>query len=315
MVENSVEEETEAAVAAEMQDDMQTSDQQGVIDLTAKSRHGSTGSNPESSSTANISPFPPVDFMNASHFGPLRIGATSGGSASNIHAMAGGSNSGGRSSLAFAAQAAAAAAAAAAAQSGGNFDTSLAAALYQRSLLAAAVAGSAAAAAAAASGSHSTSSSPPSASSSSSSTHPAFRTPLLHHHHHHQLYQSTHPGRPLSRTLSSPQVMLSLATSPKTTETSGSKSPDVGGGVLVHPTTSSSSASSSSVIPVTVPAGSGANGAPLRFTTALVYDSFMQKHQCNCSDAFQHPEHGGRLQSIWARLTETGLASRCEVSW
>lgn len=182
MVEN-VEEETEAAVAAAEMDDCEPKskrssqeDNEQVIDLTAKSRHGSTGSNPESSTSA--SPFPPVDFMNASHFGPLRIGATSGGSASNIHAMAGGR----QSSLAFAAQAAAAAAAAA---SGGSAfplehnshsSTSLAAALYQRSLLAAAVAG--------VGGSNASSGGTCSPSSSS------FRTPLLQHHQLHNLQHS-----------------------------------------------------------------------------------------------------------------------------
>ncbi|XP_022251824.1 histone deacetylase 4-like isoform X3 [Limulus polyphemus] len=48
------------------------------------------------------------------------------------------------------------------------------------------------------------------------------------------------------------------------------------------------------------------------FTTGLVYDSLMLKHQCICGDNYYHPEHGGRLQSIWARLQETGLVARCE---
>jgi len=45
--------------------------------------------------------------------------------------------------------------------------------------------------------------------------------------------------------------------------------------------------------------------------TALAYDGLMLKHQCICGDNSGHPEHGGRLQSIWARLAETGLLSRC----
>ncbi|XP_014675838.1 PREDICTED: histone deacetylase 4-like [Priapulus caudatus] len=49
-----------------------------------------------------------------------------------------------------------------------------------------------------------------------------------------------------------------------------------------------------------------------RFTTGLTYDSLMLKHQCTCGNYSHHPEHGGRLQSIWARLQETGLAARCE---
>lgn len=49
-----------------------------------------------------------------------------------------------------------------------------------------------------------------------------------------------------------------------------------------------------------------------KFTTGLTYDSLMLKHQCMCGNYSNHPEHGGRLQSIWARLQETGLAGRCE---
>uniref|UniRef100_A0A7N6AJP9 Histone deacetylase n=1 Tax=Anabas testudineus TaxID=64144 RepID=A0A7N6AJP9_ANATE len=45
----------------------------------------------------------------------------------------------------------------------------------------------------------------------------------------------------------------------------------------------------------------------------LVYDSLMLKHQCVCGNAHIHPEHAGRVQSIWSRLQETGLLSRCEV--
>ncbi|XP_063766799.1 histone deacetylase 7-like isoform X2 [Eleginops maclovinus] len=55
----------------------------------------------------------------------------------------------------------------------------------------------------------------------------------------------------------------------------------------------------------------GAEGQ-LRFTTGLVYDPQMQKHQCTCGDNSHHPEHAGRVQSIWSRLNETGLRSQCE---
>uniref|UniRef100_A0A674MRD2 Histone deacetylase n=1 Tax=Takifugu rubripes TaxID=31033 RepID=A0A674MRD2_TAKRU len=44
----------------------------------------------------------------------------------------------------------------------------------------------------------------------------------------------------------------------------------------------------------------------------LVYDSLMLKHQCICGNAHIHPEHAGRVQSIWSRLQETGLLGRCE---
>ncbi|CAL8290076.1 unnamed protein product [Lota lota] len=48
------------------------------------------------------------------------------------------------------------------------------------------------------------------------------------------------------------------------------------------------------------------------FTTGLVYDSLMQKHQCMCGNTNSHPEHAGRIQSIWSRLQETGLRAQCE---
>ncbi|XP_010614003.1 histone deacetylase 4 isoform X5 [Fukomys damarensis] len=49
-----------------------------------------------------------------------------------------------------------------------------------------------------------------------------------------------------------------------------------------------------------------------RFTTGLVYDTLMLKHQCACGNSNSHPEHAGRIQSIWSRLQETGLRSKCE---
>lgn len=45
----------------------------------------------------------------------------------------------------------------------------------------------------------------------------------------------------------------------------------------------------------------------------LVYDSVMLKHQCSCGDNSRHPEHAGRIQSIWSRLQERGLRGQCEV--
>uniref|UniRef100_A0A674DUB9 histone deacetylase n=1 Tax=Salmo trutta TaxID=8032 RepID=A0A674DUB9_SALTR len=44
----------------------------------------------------------------------------------------------------------------------------------------------------------------------------------------------------------------------------------------------------------------------------LVYDSQMLKHQCTCGDNSRHPEHAGRIQSIWSRLQERGLRNQCE---
>nr|DBA22240.1 TPA: hypothetical protein GDO54_013286 [Pyxicephalus adspersus] len=47
-------------------------------------------------------------------------------------------------------------------------------------------------------------------------------------------------------------------------------------------------------------------------TTGLVYDTLMLKHQCTCGDTNNHPEHAGRIQSIWSRLQETGLLGKCQ---
>ncbi|XP_068775580.1 histone deacetylase 5 isoform X2 [Struthio camelus] len=66
------------------------------------------------------------------------------------------------------------------------------------------------------------------------------------------------------------------------------------------------------------PAGAGlkppAPDAPPQhlFTTGVVYDTFMLKHQCTCGNTNVHPEHAGRIQSIWSRLQETGLLGKCE---
>ncbi|KAG8140160.1 hypothetical protein E2320_002940 [Naja naja] len=46
--------------------------------------------------------------------------------------------------------------------------------------------------------------------------------------------------------------------------------------------------------------------------TGVVYDTFMLKHQCTCGNTNVHPEHAGRIQSIWSRLQETGLLTKCE---
>ena len=51
---------------------------------------------------------------------------------------------------------------------------------------------------------------------------------------------------------------------------------------------------------------------PHKITTGLAFDNLMLKHACVCGDNSSHPEHSGRLQSVWARLVETGLASRCD---
>ncbi|XP_077158629.1 histone deacetylase 9 isoform X3 [Paroedura picta] len=46
--------------------------------------------------------------------------------------------------------------------------------------------------------------------------------------------------------------------------------------------------------------------------TGVVYDTLMLKHQCLCGSYNNHPEHAGRIQSIWSRLQESGLLNKCE---
>ncbi|XP_071028163.1 histone deacetylase 5-like isoform X3 [Oncorhynchus clarkii lewisi] len=62
------------------------------------------------------------------------------------------------------------------------------------------------------------------------------------------------------------------------------------------------------------PATASVKEVPIKhlFTTGLVYDTFMLKHQCMCGNTHIHPEHAGRIQSVWSRLQETGLLGRCE---
>ncbi|XP_048871351.1 LOW QUALITY PROTEIN: histone deacetylase 5 [Brienomyrus brachyistius] len=67
------------------------------------------------------------------------------------------------------------------------------------------------------------------------------------------------------------------------------------------------------------PATANLKGTPMSelavkplFTTGVVYDTFMLKHQCMCGNTNIHPEHAGRIQSVWSRLQETGLLNRCE---
>uniref|UniRef100_A0A672G2Z4 Histone deacetylase n=1 Tax=Salarias fasciatus TaxID=181472 RepID=A0A672G2Z4_SALFA len=73
-----------------------------------------------------------------------------------------------------------------------------------------------------------------------------------------------------------------------------------------------SSPASASSFPISVPPPPPDPPVKPRFTTGLVYDSLMQKHQCMCGNTNSHPEHAGRIQSIWSRLQETGLRAQCE---
>lgn len=95
--------------------------------------------------------------------------------------------------------------------------------------------------------------------------------------------------RPLSRTLSSP--LVHMGPPPCIPDTGQIDTPPVN---------------------LTVPHRRSINGSPHKITTGLAFDSAMLKHVCMCGDNSSHPEHSGRLQSVWARLVETGLANRCD---
>jgi histone deacetylase 4/5 len=124
---------------------------------------------------------------------------------------------------------------------------------------------------------------------------PYTRTPLL---------------RPLSRTLSSPLVHVGhpMASGLAMSGSASSLHSDTGQ-MILH--------SESLPPPVNLSLNHHRiyeNGSPLngKIKTGLAFDSVMLKHACVCGDNSSHPEHSGRLQSIWARLVETHLASRCD---
>ena len=75
--------------------------------------------------------------------------------------------------------------------------------------------------------------------------------------------------------------------------------------VATHSSVGSTSSSASSASNLTL--GGSNDGS----NTGFVYDTMMLKHQCSCGGS--HPEHPGRLQSIWARLYEMGIVQRCQV--
>ncbi|KJH42197.1 histone deacetylase family protein [Dictyocaulus viviparus] len=64
--------------------------------------------------------------------------------------------------------------------------------------------------------------------------------------------------------------------------------------------------------PRQMPIPLGIGDLPSSKTTGLTYDSSMARHECVCGESSSHVEHGGRVQSIWARLLERGLVQRCE---
>lgn len=119
--------------------------------------------------------------------------------------------------------------------------------------------------------------------------------------------------RPLARTLSSPLVHVGMASNSPLTSvgvTSGSTS-------SLHSDTGQyflNQHNENIPPPVNLSLGHrrNASNSPHKITTGLAFDNLMLKHSCICGDNSSHPEHSGRLQSIWARLIETNLAARCD---
>ncbi|XP_022177401.1 histone deacetylase 4 isoform X8 [Myzus persicae] len=105
--------------------------------------------------------------------------------------------------------------------------------------------------------------------------------------------RNTHVTLPLVRTYSSP-LDAAVSTGGINSDTSTSS---------LSPYLSSTSLNSS---------GTKLSASPHRPNTGLAFDSLMLKHACKCGNNAIHPEHSGRLQSVWARLIETGLARRCD---
>lgn len=124
----------------------------------------------------------------------------------------------------------------------------------------------------------------------------SFHDPDYLQHQREILRQTTQPLlsggilRPLSRTLSSPLVHMNVTPS---------CIPDTG-------------QSDTPPVNLTVSNRHNFNGIQHKITTGLAFDNLMLKHACTCGDNSSHPEHSGRLQSVWARLVETGLANRCD---
>ncbi|XP_048872627.1 histone deacetylase 7 isoform X3 [Brienomyrus brachyistius] len=83
-------------------------------------------------------------------------------------------------------------------------------------------------------------------------------------------------------------------------------------GVVHRPLSRTQSSPASTSLTAPLPAATPETSSKPRFTTGLVYDSQMLKHQCTCGDNSRHPEHAGRIQSIWSRLLERGLRNQCE---
>ena len=61
---------------------------------------------------------------------------------------------------------------------------------------------------------------------------------------------------------------------------------------------------------VSLLANATSSNGKLFVSTGIAYDSAMARHECVCGESSSHVEHGGRVQSIWSRLQESGLINK-----
>ena len=131
--------------------------------------------------------------------------------------------------------------------------------------------------------------------------------------------------KPVARRIGNKTETLSLPYSPSSNSQAASGGEDVAmdlsGALQQHQAASASNSNDSTgsshspsvvVSPVSAHEVMSAQTSPGGGGTGLVYDTMMLKHNCCCGSS--HPEHPGRLQSIWARLHETGVVQQCTVN-
>ncbi len=50
-----------------------------------------------------------------------------------------------------------------------------------------------------------------------------------------------------------------------------------------------------------------------RYTTGIVYDTAMLKHECTCQNPGNHLETADRIRAIWSRFKARDLIDECEL--
>ena len=141
-----------------------------------------------------------------------------------------------------------------------------------------------------------------------------------HHHHHHQSdghhnrFQQSHPPPHLLRQTHSftarlgPSGLSPLVLS----EVSGSPTAISNDYVTkLLPRQPLDLAMSSSGAATGAQAAYAVDLEQLGSGTGLGYDPAMLSHECVCKNALSHPEHPGRILTIWNRLVATRLAEQC----